>query len=580
MKKRILSSIILTAITAAAIAQPLSTNVESNAKKQVTKFLDPNGMQAKTECVTDNISKMHSTLSYKNASTRANGVSYLRPEGTFWIGFGPNFENSYAENMLYAPAYTSIKFTNNSDNPSATKWSINGTDLSNYVENNNLLFTYSTNNEEQYFYLPELRSGNTTFRLGETNEEYGSGLVTNGNSQTILASSEITNIFGTFTNKSYIFGTTEKLENGSKMYSTILVFEKPAATLCVSDIQYPMVSNSETYLPEGVSLTLKIKKAVPNGEGVLLPSDEVLYEIKADKNDFTNGFQFPDNGLKTNWLKFSNKEFNQITQTMEAIPFVLDEPFALELCGFNQEGVDLGLMALKVVEGEIAPYSYMLFEGEPDTYYYARAVEPVNAFAMITAYYNGIRISENTTSLKAPDTGGYAVTDDNNALDYVRVTTTAEWLEEYDFVYENEKPGWITVEIDNSDRLEKGYYSLHFECDPLPADIKSRHWTTRIKGFGDALSDRSFTIYQGEKPVGIENATAANNDISIVSNKDSYDIFYPETVTKVTIVNVAGQTIAMYDLPIGGKFTIPASELNSGLYLLKFNNNQTVKVIK
>ena len=53
-----------------------------------------------------------------------------------------------------------------------------------------------------------------------------------------------------------------------------------------------------------------------------------------------------------------------------------------------------------------------------------------------------------------------------------------------------------------------------------------------------------------------------------------------EGINNVNIVNIAGQTIATYELPASGQFTIPAANLSKGIYLLKFNNNQTIKVVK
>ena len=159
------------------------------------------------------------------------------------------------------------------------------------------------------------------------------------------------------------------------------------------------------------------------------------------------------------------------------------------------------------------------------------------------------------------------------------MTTTAEWLDDNDFTYDVEQPDWITIERDDSQRDKQGYYALIFECDPLPAGVESRHWTTSIQGFGDVKSDRKFTIYQGTKPVGV-NETKANNTVKVVNTKEAFNLSYPETVTNVAIINVAGQTIATYDLPAAGNFTISSAELSNGIYFLKFNNNQTVKLIK
>ena len=68
-------------------------------------------------------------------------------------------------------------------------------------------------------------------------------------------------------------------------------------------------------------------------------------------------------------------------------------------------------------------------------------------------------------------------------------------------------------------------------------------------------------------------------DIKVVSSVNAFELTYPEAVTSVQVVNVAGQVIATYALE-GTSATIPAANLVNGLYLLKFDNGATVKVMK
>ena len=571
MKKKVLFPVILAAMTTVTFAQ------SQPSSEQMTKVSTSKKLTIETKALTKGVFvPVNSNSNLNSISTRANGVSYMRPEGTFWHGLDTE-GMGYVESMLYLPPFAEIEFKNASDDPLSTTWSYNGNDLSDYVENGNLYFSYGISESGKYYPLPEIQKGKISFILGETNEG-GSGVITNGNAETILSTTQITGFStGYAGTKDYIYGTSENLD-GETMYSSVITYEKPAAPLCISKIQYPMVSNTDKLLPEGKQMILKIRKAVPNQNGVLLPSEEVIYEMVADNSSFIKGFKF-NQGPQTYWLEFSNKVKNPVTGTMEAIPFILNDAFALELCGFDQDGLDLGLLATGVEEGELRSNSYLRFLSNPDSYYSSRSTVPTNAVAMIVGYYNGISIDERTTSLKAPDAGGYAKTDDDNEFEFVAVTTTAEWLDDNDFTYDVEQPDWITIERDDSQRAKQGYYALIFECDPLPAGVESRHWTTSIQGFGDVKSDRKFTIYQGTKPVGV-NETKANNTVKVVNTKEAFNLSYPETVTNVAIINVAGQTIATYDLPAAGNFTISSAELSNGIYFLKFNNNQTVKLIK
>lgn len=82
----------------------------------------------------------------------------------------------------------------------------------------------------------------------------------------------------------------------------------------------------------------------------------------------------------------------------------------------------------------------------------------------------------------------------------------------------------------------------------------------------------------GDGGTGI--ASIANEDgIKAYVNGANVEVSYPETVTSVQVVNVAGQVVATYALE-GTSATIPAANLVNGLYLLKFDNGATVKVMK
>lgn len=561
MKARGLFSMVMIAMASNLSAQTLPTTEQNHNPIQKIK-INSSRLASQSLILSGNAKE--------NVMTRADGISYNTPEGAFWMGI--NYKGEGYRAALHLPAWTTIEYQNASSNPANTKWYING-QLQDDVVNNNFISAYRVSTGEGSFYLPTITNanGSISFTLGAGKDGY-SGIMTNGSEQTILTTAQIPEdgFFTGIQGGGYVFGSDLKSQKGEIMNSFLIIQPKPISPLWVSNIYYPILSNSNTPIAEGSKMTLRIKKARPNENGVLLPTDEVLFEMTAENAD--EAFTIGKNN-KVYMLAFSNKIKDSITGTMVDEPFVLNEAFALELSGFDQPGIDIGLFGSSISEGDNM-HSFIQFPSEPESIY---SYKDMNGPVMITAFFNVISISEQTTTLKAPDNGGRAYTEDG-MYDFAAIFTTLEWSED-NFWYDTEMPEWIRIGLDDSQREGKGgYYALNFECDPLPAGETSRSWTFNLQSFG-ATADHPITIYQGIKPSGIDK-TDANNEVKIVSTADAYILSYPENVTNVSIVNVAGQTIATYELPAGGKFTVPAAELSRGLYLLKFNNNQTVKVIK
>lgn len=96
---------------------------------------------------------------------------------------------------------------------------------------------------------------------------------------------------------------------------------------------------------------------------------------------------------------------------------------------------------------------------------------------------------------------------------------------------------------------------------------------------GSAGVNLAIFFYASEEGSGISTTTINNQNINVINNGDSFALSYAEGIRGVQVVNVAGQVVADYALD-GTSATIPASALAKGLYILKFDNGQTVKVMK
>lgn len=80
-------------------------------------------------------------------------------------------------------------------------------------------------------------------------------------------------------------------------------------------------------------------------------------------------------------------------------------------------------------------------------------------------------------------------------------------------------------------------------------------------------------------PTSISEVAQGRTDVTAFINGTDFQLSYPEGTASVQILNVAGQTVGSYDLE-GTSAAIPAAGLAKGLYLLKFDNGTTVKVMR
>ncbi|MCH4156769.1 MAG: T9SS type A sorting domain-containing protein [Muribaculaceae bacterium] len=87
-----------------------------------------------------------------------------------------------------------------------------------------------------------------------------------------------------------------------------------------------------------------------------------------------------------------------------------------------------------------------------------------------------------------------------------------------------------------------------------------------------------FVINQAKNATGINAVLAATIRVNVVNG--NFSISYPENVNSVKIYNAAGQLVKAAELNEGGHAIVAADNLANGLYILKFNNKMTVKVMK
>lgn len=140
-------------------------------------------------------------------------------------------------------------------------------------------------------------------------------------------------------------------------------------------------------------------------------------------------------------------------------------------------------------------------------------------------------------------------------------------------------PEWITsLQADTTGYSSTANFALYMEAEPLPDGMDNRHGWVTISMYG---FEKGIRIGQGTGWSGVE-TTVAEAEVSANVVAGDFVLTYGEGVDKVDVYNVAGSLVASYALPANGYFTVPASDLAKGLYVLNFTGEKkaAVKVVK
>ena len=148
---------------------------------------------------------------------------------------------------------------------------------------------------------------------------------------------------------------------------------------------------------------------------------------------------------------------------------------------------------------------------------------------------------------------------------------------EFDLVIN--RPDWI-----NGMQIEDDYFDSHnemmlfFQAEPLPDGVTEREGEVVISLYGVSVTIP--VVQKGEEDTSVINPTVSNVNVFVSNN--AFELSYTADFDTVTIFNISGQAVAMYDLPTNGSFLIPTGDLAKGAYIVRFAGAQveTVKVIK
>ena len=159
-------------------------------------------------------------------------------------------------------------------------------------------------------------------------------------------------------------------------------------------------------------------------------------------------------------------------------------------------------------------------------------------------------------------TTGETITIPFNSYFIADLTTVQVWSEDGTV-------DWVDYTLENGEQS----VDLTLTVDALPAGVSGRKCTLIFTPTGSA----PYKLTIGQGTVGVEDAVVTSAaQVSVVGG--NFVVNAPETINAVTVYNVAGQAVATSE--IAGNTTVDASSLAKGVYVLRFNDGSTVKVIK
>ncbi len=161
-------------------------------------------------------------------------------------------------------------------------------------------------------------------------------------------------------------------------------------------------------------------------------------------------------------------------------------------------------------------------------------------------------------------TSGETITIPFNSYFYSTATTSSIWSEDGEV-------DWLDYSL--GENADTDVTELTINVDALPSGVTGRKCTITFTPTGSA----PYKLTIGQGTVGVESAVVTSAArVSVVGG--NFVVNAPESINAVTVYNVAGQAVATSE--IAGTTTVDAQSLAKGVYVLRFNDGSTVKVIK
>ena len=502
--------------------------------------------------------------------TIADGVSYGRPDGTFYLSGTTTSGSKFM--YLYIPAGTPVTYKNYATNKADAKWYYGTTELKELAgdENNDLTITWPKirRNRIVYDYVPTLEVGDVQYKYGDELTPSSQALI---NGDSILDAMHVNRLAGMYYGFSdgAVFGTGDRnVKVGDETIpcwrkNIVEIFKKPAAPYCLYGFYFPVVSYNDAYtdaakpvatdfIPEGTTMHLKIIKLDEKG----MLTDDVLADIPFTAED-VQGTDLIKAGVGYAYFELARMTEDEFGTPIPD-PVLINDPFAVTIDDFSQPGVNFSLYMVDVMgterdyydneggeEGTLCQYVRQ-DNGQlvNDTYYYCQSypasspyARQYNAAMYLTGMFDVVNVDEEFKIMTAPVEGGevYAEVEGTEGPDKydLQYFTTRPRLSDWEGIQGSENyqfvdvPEWLHIgDFDDSDYENYNVTTVKMTADPLPTGTEGRYAKIRITSDMGADSGIIFVCQGNVDLTGIKGVKA-------IDNKVQNDVMY----------NMAGQRV-------------------------------------
>lgn len=473
----------------------------------------------------------------------ADGVYYQRPEGAFYEGMRPQDWSYYPVTKIIVQPWQEFTYLNRCTDQNIT-WNIEGNSVTADSQGNFSETIQPIPDGYIDHYLPTIVKDGISYTLGEEHVNWGKyhasvawadsivemsvfdpGRIIGKNGSTVYTNFRPLSMTS---GMRYNFGTLSFTYDGKTYYNRGVrqFFEKPMGRLWVEDIILPAISYSSQLLPAGKVLTMTIKQVNED-----MTFGETIATLTCSASDIINlGSQAVSDGtVKLATLKFK-----------PADELIIDQAFAIEIEGFQEDGVDVGLAAALVdaCDKDLCTGSALLLQNASHQNIGSIvAMQDRVPCISIRGMYDGLKmVTENSgLSLTAPKEGGACTLEGKTTQAKVQLKTAIRWnygKANANYTIEG-LPEWLNVTVDESKRdingkqFGNGLVTLTFTADAVPENTLARQATLYIKGRGVQTDEPIIVSQEGTATDGIQAVQSAGDTNQSIYNLNGQRVISP-----------------------------------------------------
>ena len=542
--------------------------------------------------------------------TPAESAYYYNPAGTFF--FGAAKEGNYMKNtFLLAPTYRDLEWVN-ATGPWANSFEWEYSDILNSTQDNDV---YATSTDRDLVYggysfgifptpiLSAQGSGITSFYgIGGPAENQvidDNGLVVFGASVGFLAQQGAlpknlgASVFDVSKNDLAFYVTNQAgdeyvagkdaFAESMKIKGFMNAIDKPASPYFIDQEgvwAFAKVSASDdaeftATIYEITFVELEFK----DGSKEVVPQmgQEIAHCTKTF-NQLKQGMQQPQPGMYIGSMSFDNfVAEDEFGYEADVVP-IIDSAIAIVISGFESPKVSHFEMSTNTQAADANGAYDKVANERLITHYFAlsEVFDPALKLAapMFTNFSLGIFIDACFPWLHAEDTAFDAPQAGGSKNFKIDCFFNPSWTFVVNDDFQNAKMMDQTGNVALNDWLSASVNPNTAELTFTASALASGKREAKVSIFDLVGIQQDFWIAQRDA-AGVEGVEAVANVVRVV---DGNFVVSSESATEVEVFNVAGQKVA--GAAINGQAVVAAQNLANGLYIVKFNDNSVVKVVK